>query len=507
MVGKAIYNSVNISEANAGNISFRHCISAKVIKRAYLCTVHPALQSEEFRIIASVAEKTATPAWVVGGFVRDLMLEQNTKDIDIVVLGSGVDFAEKVAQALPGDKHVSYFKNFGTAQIKTSDYIIEFIGARKESYDRNSRKPAVENGSIEDDQRRRDFTINAMYLSLNKADFGQLLDPFNGIQDLQDGIIRTPLDPDITFSDDPLRMMRAVRFATRLGFIIQPETFDSLKKNADRIKIVSQERISDELNGIIMCKQPGRGFEILFNTGILHHIFPEMVALHGIETRNGKSHKDNFYHTLKVLDNLCELSDNLWLRWSAILHDIAKPATKRFDAKVGWTFHGHEDRGARMVKGIFRRMRLPLDEKMRYVEKMVALHLRPIVLSQEIVTDSAVRRLIVDAGEEIQDLLNLCRADITSKNEIKVAKFLRNLEVVADKIKDVTERDTMRNWQPVVTGNHIMEMFLIKDPRAIGDLKNAVRDAILDGAVPNELEPALNWTRMKGLELGLEVKS
>lgn len=454
-----------------------------------------------------MAEKAQTPTWVVGGFVRDLMLGNPTKDIDIVVLGSGVEFAEKVAHALPGEKHVSFFKNFGTAQIKTNDYIIEFIGARKESYDRASRKPAVENGSLEDDQKRRDFTINAMYLSLNKADFGELLDPFNGVQDLQDGIIRTPLDPDITFSDDPLRMLRAARFATRLNFSIHPETLTAMKRNAERISIVSQERISDELNGIIMCNKPGRGFELLFDTGILHHIFPEMVALHGVETRNGKSHKDNFYHTLKVLDNLCDLSDNLWLRWSAILHDIAKPATKRFDPSAGWTFHGHEDRGAKMVKGIFRRMRLPLDEKMRYVEKMVALHLRPIVLSQEIVTDSAVRRLIVDAGDDIQDLLNLCRADITSKNEIKVARFIRNLEKVADKIRDVTERDAMRNWQPVISGNHIMSMFNFTDPRKIGELKNAVREAILEGEVANELDAALVWTRKKGMEMGLELKS
>ena len=481
-------------------------MKAKVSRPAYLCHVHPALKTPEFNVIADVAAKTGTPAWVVGGFVRDLILGNPTKDIDIMVLGSGVEFAEKVAKALPGDKHVSYFKNFGTAQIKANGYIIEFIGARKESYDRLSRKPAVENGSLEDDQKRRDFTINALYLSLNAADFGGLMDPFNGVQDLQDGIIRTPLDPDVTFSDDPLRMMRAARFATRLNFQIHPETYEAMKRNSERISIVSQERISEELNGIIMCAKPSRGFDILFKTGILQLIFPEMVALYGVETRNGKSHKDNFYHTLKVLDNLCELSDNLWLRWGAILHDIAKPATKRFDPKVGWTFHGHEDRGARMVKGIFRRMRLPLDEKMRYVEKMVQLHLRPIVLSQEIVTDSAVRRLIVDAGEDIQDLLNLCRADITSKNEIKVVKHLRNLELVADKIRDVTERDAMRNWQPVVTGNHIMEMFQFTDPKKIGELKNTVRDAILDGVIPNELEPALDFTRQKGREMGLTAK-
>jgi poly(A) polymerase len=469
--------------------------------------MHQALQTEEFKIIAGVAAQTGVQAWVVGGFVRDLMLGIPTKDIDIVVLGSGVDFAEKVAKKLPGETHVAFFKNFGTAQIKTRDYIIEFIGARKESYDRQSRKPAVEDGSLADDQNRRDFTINAMYLSLNQSDFGELMDPFNGVQDLQDKLIRTPLDPDVTFSDDPLRMLRAVRFATRLGFTIHPETMEALAKNAERISIVSQERITDEINGIIMCKQPGKGFEILFDTGILHLVFPEFTALYGVETRMGKSHKDNFYHTLKVLDNLCELSDNLWLRWSAILHDIAKPATKRFDPEVGWTFHGHEDRGARMVKGIFRKLRLPLDDKMRYVEKMVALHLRPIVLSKEIVTDSAVRRLIVDAGEDIYDLLNLCRADITSKNELKVAKHLSNLEKVALKIQDVTERDAMRNWQPVVSGNNILEMFDISDPRMIGVLKNTVRDAILDGEIPNEEAPALEFTRRKGLEMGLKTRN
>jgi tRNA nucleotidyltransferase/poly(A) polymerase len=481
-------------------------IRAKVSPSTYLCTVQKALQQKEFEVIARVAEQTGIKAWVVGGFVRDLMLGKPTKDIDIMVLGSGVEFAELVAKALPGEKHVAYFKNFGTAQIKTEDYIIEFVGARKESYERGSRKPAVEDGTLQDDQNRRDFTINAMYLSLNRDDFGQLLDPFNGIQDLQDGIIRTPLDADITFTDDPLRMLRAARFATRLNFKIEEQTFLAMKRNSERISIVSQERITDELNGIIMCTKPGKGFEILFDTKILHLIFPEMVDLQGVETIKGKSHKDNFYHTLKVLDNLCDLSNNLWLRWSAILHDIAKPATKRFDPVVGWTFHGHEDKGARMVKGIFRKMRLPLDEKMRYVEKMVALHLRPIVLSQEIVTDSAVRRLIVDAGEDINDLLNLCRADITSKNEIKVAKHLKNLEKVADKIKDVTERDTMRNWQPVITGNHIIELFEIEDPRQIGFLKNAVREAILEGTIPNELPSAMKWTLTTGSKMGLKLR-
>ncbi|MBL7811789.1 MAG: HD domain-containing protein [Bacteroidetes bacterium] len=456
--------------------------------------------------MSEVAERTGMPAWVVGGYVRDLLLKNPSKDIDMVVLGSGVDFARELAHVLPGEKHVSYFRNFGTAQIKTTDWVIECIGARKESYNRESRKPAVENGSLEDDQLRRDFTINSMYLSLNAQDFGELLDPFNGLQDLQDGIIRTPTDPDITFSDDPLRMMRAIRFATRLGFSIAADTWQAIEQNAERIRIVSQERITDELNGIIMCSKPSIGFRFLYDSKLLHIIFPELCELQGVETRNGKGHKDNFYHTLQVLDQICAMTDNLWLRWSAILHDIAKPATKRFDPVAGWTFHGHEDRGARMVKAIFRRMRLPLDEKMRYVEKMVMLHLRPIVLATD-VTDSAVRRLIVDAGEDVLDLITLCRADITSKNEAKVKRHLQGLDRVLAKIQDVTEKDAMRNWQPVITGNHIMELFELPHPRYIGELKNAAREAILEGTVPNELEPALNWVKEKGLELGLTPKS
>ncbi|MCC7297019.1 MAG: HD domain-containing protein, partial [Bacteroidia bacterium] len=365
-----------------------------------------------FKILAETVAQSGLQAWVVGGYVRDRVLGRDTKDIDIVVIGNGVEFAQTFAKSLQEEKHVSYFKNFGTAQVKTRDWVIEFIGARKESYQRDSRKPLVENGSLEDDQNRRDFTINSMYFSLNPEDFGELLDPFNGLQDLSDGIIRTPQDPNVTFSDDPLRMMRAIRFATRLGFKIEEKTYQAICENAHRISIVSQERITDELNGIIMCDKPSIGFELLFDTGLLKEFFPELVAMQGIETREGKSHKDNFYHTLQVLDQLCELSNDLWLRWSAILHDIAKPATKRFEPGEGWTFHGHEDKGSRMVKGIFRRLRLPLDEKMRYVETMVALHLRPIVLGKDIVTDSAVRRLIVDAGEYLDGLMKLCRADI-----------------------------------------------------------------------------------------------
>lgn len=445
-------------------------------------------------------------AFVVGGFVRDLILKNPNKDIDVVVIGSGVDFAEEFFKDLGLSGNLTVFRNFGTAQIKFGDWIIEIIGARKESYRRESRKPIVENGTLEDDQNRRDFTINSLYLSLNSVDFGQLYDPFNGIQDLQNKIIKTPGDPDITFSDDPLRMLRAIRFSARLGFEIDPLTFDSICRNANRLEIISQERISDELNSMIMGKKPSIALDMLFRTGLLVQFFPEMVALHGVETVNGKSHKDNFYHTLQVLDQLCELSDNLWLRWAAILHDIAKPVTKRFDPKVGWTFHGHEDRGARMVKSIFKRLRLPLDDKLKYVEKLVAMHLRPIVLSKEIVTDSAVRRLIFEAGDDIQDLILLCKADITSKNKLKVEKHLKNLDVVRQKIEDVLAKDEIRNWQPVLTGNHIIEFFQIQHPRQIGEIKEAVREAIIDGKVINELQASLQFAETIAIELGISRK-
>jgi len=453
--------------------------------------VQSPLDNPIFELIGKTADDMKLRAWVVGGFVRDSILKRENKDIDIVVVGNGVDFAQAVAKQFNNDCSLSVFKNFGTAQIKFDDWIIEFIGARKESYRRDSRKPVVENGTLEDDQNRRDFTINSMYLSLNCDNYCELYDPFNGVQDLQNGVIRTCNNPDITFDDDPLRMMRAIRFASRLDFRIELKTFEAIKRNVNRIEIVSQERITDELNGMIMGSKPSRAFEMMSKTGLLDLIFPEMMALHGVETRNGKSHKDNFYHTLQVLDNICEFTNNLWLRWAAILHDIAKPATKRFDPKVGWTFHGHEDRGSRMVKGIFKRMRLPLDEKMRYVSKLVLLHLRPIVLSKETVTDSAVRRLIVDAGEHVSDLVTLCRADITSKNEAKVEKHLRNLVLVQEKINEVLAKDELRNWQPVLTGNHIKTHFEIKDPQDIGRIKDAIRELILDGHVPNEFEPAL----------------
>ena len=454
-----------------------------------------------------MADAMEVRAWVVGGFVRDIILQRETKDIDIVVVGSGVAFAEAVSAKLKEEHSLAVFRNFGTAQLKMGDYIIEFIGARKESYRQNSRKPIVEDGTLEDDQIRRDFTINCLYISLNNNEYGQLHDPFNGIQDLQNGIIKTCADPELTFSDDPLRMLRAIRFACRLDFRIELKSFEAIKSNAHRIEIVSQERISDELNGMILCEKPSRAFEMLYKTGLLQIIFPEMVALHGIETINGKSHKDNFYHTLQVLDNIALFTSNLWLRWAAILHDIAKPATKRFDPKVGWTFHGHEDRGARMVKGIFRRMRLPLDEKMKYVEKLVLLHLRPIVLSKETVTDSAVRRLIVDAGEHVKDLITLCRADITSKNEAKVEKHLKNLVLVEQKIEEVLAKDELRNWQPVLSGHHIQENFVITNPKQIGLIKEAVREKILDGEVENELHAALEAAAEIAKTYGIKQKA
>lgn len=463
-----------------------------------------SLQLPILKIISEVADELGVRAWVVGGFVRDLMLRRENKDIDIVVLGSGVQFAEAVATKLFAEHTLVVFRNFGTAQLKSEDYIIEFIGARKESYRSNSRKPIVEDGTLEDDQNRRDFTINCMYLSLNSDNFGLLHDPFNGIQDLQNGIIKTCAEPNVTFSDDPLRMLRAIRFACRLEFRIETQTLEALTSNAGRIEIVSQERITDEINAMILGNKPSRAFELMFNVGLLPLIFPELVALQGVENIHGKSHKDNFYHTLQVLDNICQLTNNLWLRWAAILHDIAKPATKRFDPKVGWTFHGHEDKGSRMVKGIFKRMRLPLDEKMRYVEKLVLLHLRPIVLSKETVTDSAVRRLIVDAGDVVTDLILLCRADITSKNEAKVEKHLRNLVLVEQKIEEVNAKDELRNWQPVLTGNHIKEYFQISQPQHIGLIKDSVREAILDGEIENNLNDALRKATEIALSMGVE---
>ncbi|HWV29817.1 MAG TPA: HD domain-containing protein [Dyadobacter sp.] len=461
-------------------------------------TPYPVLEK-----VAGAAKELGVEAYIIGGFVRDLILKRNSKDIDIVSIGSGIELAETVASRLGPDVFVSVFKNFGTAQIRQGDLEIEFVGARKESYRSESRKPAVEDGTLADDQNRRDFTINAMGISLNAGTFGELVDPFEGMSDLRKKIIRTPLDPEITFSDDPLRMMRAIRFASQLNFDIEPDTFDAIVKMKERISIVSMERISDELNKIILSKTPSYGFKLLYHAGLLAIIFPELVELQGVEHIEGKGHKDNFYHTLQVLDNVCQVSDDLWLRWAAILHDIAKPATKKFDKRHGWSFHNHEEVGARMVPVIFRRMKLPLNEKMRFVKKLVRLHLRPIVLSKDEITDSAMRRLLVEAGEDIEALMNLCRADITSKNPEKVRRFISNFDLVEQKLKDLEERDKLRNFQPVITGEMIMEAFGLKPAKEVGIIKEAVREAILEGIVPNEYEPAFAFMVAEGEKMGL----
>lgn len=461
------------------------------------------LRHPVFSVISRLAGEQNVQAYAIGGFVRDIFLNRPSKDIDIVIIGNGIAFAEVVANTLR--VKLAVYKNFGTASLKYRDLEIEFVGARKESYRRDSRKPIVENGTLEDDQKRRDFTINALAISLHPDTFGELLDPFNGIADLENKLIRTPLNPNETFSDDPLRMMRAIRFATQLNFRIDDIAVEAIKTTADRVSIISQERITDELNKIILSPVPSIGFNYLFDTGLLHKIFPQMVALYGVDYVDGKGHKDNFYHTLQVLDNICETTDDLWLRWAAILHDIAKSATKRFEPGHGWTFHGHEDRGARMVPKIFAQLKLPLNEKMKQVQKLVQLHLRPIVLSQSIVTDSAVRRLLFEAGDDIEALMLLCKADITTKNEYKVKKYRNNFELVQQKLKDVEERDSIRNWQPPVTGNDIMTMFGIKEGREVGIIKNQIREAILEGEIPNNREAALSFTISKGLEIGLKV--
>jgi poly(A) polymerase len=458
-------------------------------------------QTAAFNTVTVVAERIGCETYAVGGYVRDLLLKRPCKDIDFVCVGSGIALAEAVAKEL-GDLPLTIFKNFGTAMVKYEDFDLEFVGARKESYHNESRKPIVENGTLEDDQKRRDFTINAMAISLNKKNFGDLIDPFGGVAHLAKKIIQTPQEPEITFSDDPLRMMRAIRFASKLNFDIEANTFEAIVKNSSRLKIVSMERITDELNKIILSPVPSYGFKLLFQSGLLKEFFPEMVALHGVEYVDNKAHKDNFYHTLQVLDNVAKVSGDLWLRWAAILHDIAKPVTKRFEPKVGWTFHGHEDKGARMTPGIFRRLKLPMNEKMDFVQKLVRLHLRPIALVKE-VTDSAVRRLLFEAGNDVEALMILCRADITSKNAEKVAKFLDNFERVHKKMLELEERDKIRNFQPPITGDEIMRMFNLPGSRLIGDIKEQIKEAILEGEIKNSREEALELLKKIAKEKGL----
>lgn len=489
----------------------------KILSDAELATI---LNKDIFLKISAAADKLGLDCYVVGGYVRDLFLERPSNDIDVVVVGSsadlqsakntkepsnGIQVADELKKMLGRKAHLSVFRNFGTAQVKFNNMEVEFVGARKESYNHDSRKPVVEDGTLEDDQNRRDFTINAMAVCLNHDRFGQLVDPFDGIADLEDGIIRTPLDPDITFSDDPLRMMRCVRFATQLKFFIEDETFEALERNAERIKIISGERIIDELNKIMMTPQPSRGFVDLYRCGLLQIILPELVALDVVETRNGKAHKNNFYHTLEVLDNICAHTDNLWLRWAALFHDIGKPKSKRWDVRTGWTFHNHNIIGAKMIPTIFRRLKLPMDSKMKYVQKMVDLHMRPIVIADDEVTDSAVRRLMNDAGDDIDDLMTLCEADITSKNAVRKQRFLDNFRTVREKLADLKEKDYKRLLQPCIDGNEIMELFHLKPGREVGTLKQCLKDAVLDNKVPNERQPLLNLLMEKAGKMGLEV--
>lgn len=468
------------------------------------------LDKDIFHKIGEAADGMGVECYLVGGYVRDIFLERPTNDIDVVVVGSGIEVAKKLQQLLGTNPktgrpraHLAVYRNFGTAQVKFYDTEVEFVGARKESYNRLSRKPIVEDGTLEDDQNRRDFTINAMAICLNKDRFGELVDPFDGIYDLEDGIIRTPLDPDITFSDDPLRMMRCVRFSAQLRFFIEDETFEALSRNAERIKIVSGERIADELNKIMKTAQPSRGLAELQRCGLLQLIIPELSALDIVETRNGRAHKNNFYHTLEVVDNVAKHSDNLWLRWAALFHDVGKTKSKRWEPALGWTFHNHNYIGAKMIPSIFRRMKLPMDAKMKYVEKLVNLHMRPIVIADEVVTDSAVRRLMNDAGDDIDDLMTLCEADITSKNEVRKKRFLENFRMVREKLTDLKERDYKRLLQPVIDGNEIMDMFSLQPCREVGQLKQYLKDAVLDNRVPNEREPLMTLLMEKAKEMGL----
>jgi poly(A) polymerase len=460
-----------------------------------------------FEKVARASEKLEVKTYVVGGYVRDLVLGRPSKDIDFTCVGSGITLAQEVAKGFEQHVPLSVFKNFGTAMLKLDDWELEFVGARKESYRLESRKPIVEDGSLQEDLERRDFTINAMAISLNKEDYGELVDPFDGLGDIKKKTIRTPLEPNITFSDDPLRMLRAVRFAAQLNFDIDPDTFFALSENASRLKIISSERIIDEVNKIILTSKPSYGFKLLFVSKLLHEFFPEMVELQGVDSVDDKSHKDNFYHTLQVLDNVCQTSEDLWLRWAAIMHDIAKPATKRFNPKAGWTFHGHEDKGAKMTPGIFRRLKLPMDDRMKYVQKLVRLHLRPIALVKDEVTDSALRRLLFDAGDAIEDLMKLCRADITSKNNKKVQRFLENFDNVENKLKEVEEKDQVRNFQPPVSGEEIMETFGIPPSKVIGEIKEEIKEAILEGKISNNPEDARELMLEIASQKGLHPKN
>lgn len=462
------------------------------------------LDKDIFHKISQAADKLQLECYVVGGYVRDLFLERPSKDIDVVVVGSGISVANELKNILGKKAHIYVFHNFGTAQVKYHDTEVEFVGARKESYNRDSRKPIVEDGTLEDDQNRRDFTINALAVCLNADRFGELVDPFGGIDDLWDGIIRTPLDPDVTFSDDPLRMMRCVRFATQLNFFIEDETFEALERNAERIKIISGERIADELNKIMATRTPSKGFIDLYRCGLLQLILPELVAMDVVDTRNGRAHKNNFFHTLEVLDNAARTTDNLWLRWSALFHDIGKPKSKRWDPLIGWTFHNHNIIGAKMIPTIFKRLKFPMDAKMKYVRKLVDLHMRPIIIADEEVTDSAVRRLMNDAGDDIDDLMTLCEADITSKNAVRKQRFLENFRIVRNKLEDLKERDYKRLLQPCIDGDEIMEMFHLKPSREVGELKKALKEAVLDNRVPNEREPLMLLLKEKAKEMGLE---